>query len=73
MFNPRIWEIASMLFFGLLIGAYINFDLKFMSEKRGDDYTPSDWTLGVFHIHSDIFYKFWIDIFSKDEESEDIS
>lgn len=69
-----MWEIAAMILFGTLIGAYLNFNLKYMTEKRGDDYVPGDWCLGVLHLHSDIFYKFWIDLLGKEEEEgEDIS
>ena len=64
MFDPRLWEIASMVLFGIVIGAYMNFDLKFMTENRGDDYTPSDWSLAVCHFHTDIFYRFWKDLLS---------
>lgn len=45
-----------------------------MTTKRGDDFLPNDWYLGIACLHTDIFYNFWKDMFSKTEEnSEDIS
>lgn len=72
MFNPRLWEIGLMVLFGTLISFYICMDLKFMVEKRAEEYQPGDWLVGIVHLHTDIFFRFWKDMFSE-EKSEDIS
>ena len=73
MFNPTLWEIAGTVILGIFIGAYINWDLKFMTEERGEEYAAKHWSLAVLHLHTDIFYRFWSDLFSKKDEGEDIS
>lgn len=63
MFNPRVWEIGLMILSGIILSVYINLDLKFMMTKRGEEYLTDDWLLGVVHLHTDIFYRFWRDLF----------
>ena len=48
------------------LSAYLNTDASFMLRKRNDFYLNSDWFLGFVHLHTDIFFRFWMDFFRKD-------
>lgn len=51
-----------------VLSAYLNYDALFMLNKRNDFYLNSDWFLGFVHLHTDILFRFWVDIFRKDVE-----
>lgn len=74
-FDPSILHILLMIIAGLALAIYLNFDIKFMVEKRGEEYTPGDWLIGAVHLQTDILFRFWMDLFTKspEDEGEDIS
>lgn len=74
-----VLELMSAYFieYGLMVGGtcllalYMNLDVQFMLNKRNDYYLTSDWFLGFVHLHTDIFYRFWIDIFRENVDNVD--
>lgn len=72
-FDPSILHIIIMVIAGLALSIYLNFDIKFMVERRGEMYAPGDWFIGAVHLQTDILFRFWVDLVKQEEEGEDIS
>lgn len=66
LYNPYKFTLALITAAAAALGFYLNYDLKFMIKKRADFYESSDWFLGFIHLHTDLFFRFWRDIFRKD-------
>lgn len=64
------YRLTILVLIGANVGLsyYLNIDAMFMLNKRNDFYLNSDWFLGFVHLHTDIFFRFWIDIFRRDVE-----
>lgn len=64
--SPYKFELLLMIVAASTLGFYMNMDVQFMLNKRNDFYLNSDWFLGFVHLQTDIFFRFWIDIFRRD-------
>jgi hypothetical protein len=65
MDNPQIWVTALYLLGFCAYSWYINEALFIMVTKRTHIYTAYDWPVAFGHLQTDIFAKFWIDLFKK--------
>lgn len=69
--SPYMFEIGLTIVAACGLAFYFNQDVLFMLNKRNDFYLNSDWFLGFIHLHTDIFFRFWIDIFKRDVDHID--
>ena len=44
-----------------------------MVTKRGNEYRPGDFIIGAVNLLTDIFYNFWKDLLTEENQGEDIS
>lgn len=67
--SRHLWKFFLMLIAQAFLSAYLNCDAEFMITKRSDYYRSSDWYLGMLHLNTDLFYRFFVDWFiTKDVE-----
>lgn len=68
--------IPTFVVYSTLCGAYSAFltlDLKFMIKYRNFDVDYSNWLAGCVFMHTDIFYRFWADLFFGKERPVEIT
>lgn len=70
---PYMHDLAIVIGICTGVAYYLNVDAMFMLNKRNDFYLNSDWFLGFVHFHTDIFFRFWMDIFRRDVDYIDTS
>lgn len=66
LYNPYKWKLCLIVASCAAYAAYLNWDIRFMIKKRSDYYLNGDWFLGFIHLHTDIFFRFWRDMFRPD-------
>ena len=56
-----------MIYFGcnIIFTVYVCLDLEMMITRRSHVYEPTSWFAGFIDLQTDIFFKFWRDLFSK--------
>lgn len=64
--DPYKFELILAIGLCTCVAYYLNIDAMFMLNKRNDFYLKTDWFLGFVHFHTDIFFRFWMDIFQQD-------
>ena len=64
--DPDFYKLLLLIGGVVAYSFYLNVDAMFMLNKRNDFYLNSDWFLGFVHFHTDIFFRFWVDIFRRD-------
>lgn len=72
VYDPYMWILMLLVAGSGIWGFYVNQDAKFMVTKRCNSYKEGDWFLGFIHIHTDIFFRFWMDIFRKGDNTLDV-
>ena len=73
MMNPYKYILLILVGLNYGFALYLNLDVKFMLEKRNDYYLTTDWFIGFVHLQTDIFFRFWRDIFRKNVDYIDTS
>ena len=72
MFDPFKFELLAILGASTLYAHYLNYDIRYMIRKRAFFYDYSDWFIGGIHLQTDIFCRFWIDMFKPTPKIIDI-
>ena len=60
--NPFFYDYLKFFFCYILLSCYINYDVFLMITRRKTLYKYDDWYLGIIHIHTDIFFRFFYDL-----------
>lgn len=71
VYDPYMWQILLMMAMGAFWAFYVNYDAYLMSKRRRHVYRPNDWFLGVAHLQTDIFFRFWYDMFLEFTQPEE--
>lgn len=72
VYDPYAWILMLTVFGCGVLGFYVNLDAKFMVTKRVNSYKEGDWFLAFVHLHTDLFFRFWYDMFRKGDETIDV-
>ncbi len=62
--DPYLWQKAFFFMGPALFSYYLSYDLKMMIHMRNDLYRKNDWFVGMVHLQTDIFFRFWRDLIS---------
>lgn len=63
IFDPFKFELLAIVGLSTLYSHYLNYDIRYMIRKRAFYYDYSDWFIGGIHLQTDIFCRFWVDLF----------
>ena len=72
LFDPFKFELLFVVASNALYAYYLQYDMRFMIRKRTFFYDYDDWFIGGIHLQTDIFARFWIDLFRKTPNVIDI-
>lgn len=76
IYDPSIGEMAGFIIINILYTHYLNYDIKFIVRRRSFYYDYQDWILAGIHIQTDLFARFWIDVYktyTEQKKQEDTS
>jgi len=68
LINPSIPGFIFYCVCSGVLALYLSMSLESMVTRRTEFYDYNDWFTGCVHLHTDIFYKFWVDLFTSPKE-----